>query len=238
MCVPADEAIGPGDRRIIAELSQARPDAPVLGIVTKTDLAPPGQIAAQLLALSAVRDFADLVPVSAVSDDQVDLLTDLLIGHLPPGPRWYPDGELTDEPIDMRIAELIREAALADVHDELPHSVAVLVDEILPRPEGGLIDVYATIYVERDSQKAIVIGHKGSRLATVGRKARAGIEPLLGSRVYLSTARHGREGLATRPQETSHARVRRVTGSSTVGARRHDRRCAVPVSFERFQSLA
>jgi GTP-binding protein Era len=186
MCVPADQDIGPGDRRIAAELADQRPDAPVVGIVTKTDLVPPSRIAEQLLTLSAVREFADLVPVSAVAGNQVQLLADLLIGHLPPGPRWYPDGELTDEPTDVRIAELIREAALADVRDELPHSVAVLVDEILPRAGGGLVDVYATIFVERDSQKAILIGRRGARLAAVGRAARAGIEPLLGSRVFLS----------------------------------------------------
>ncbi len=186
MCVPANEAIGPGDRRIAAELSEQRPDAPVIGIVTKTDLVGPERIAEQLLALSAVREFTDLIPVSAVAGEQVELLTQLLIEHLPPGPRWYPDGEITDEPLDVRIAELIREAALVDVRDELPHSVAVLVDEILPRAEGGLTDVYATLYVERDSQKAIIIGRKGSRLAEVGRAARAGIEPLIGGRVYLS----------------------------------------------------
>jgi GTP-binding protein Era len=186
MCVPADQDIGPGDRRIVAEIGEQSHGAPVIGIVTKTDLVAPQRIAAQLLALSQLADFAELVPVSAVANDQVDLLTDLLIAKLPAGPRWYPDGEITDEPIDMRIAELIREAALAGVRDELPHSVAVLVDEIVPRPDSDLVDVYATLFVERDSQKAIVIGRKGSRLAAVGRAARAGIEPLLGSRVFLN----------------------------------------------------
>lgn len=186
MCVPADEDIGPGDRRIAAELARQRPDVVVVGIVTKTDLARPERIAAQLLALSRLRDFADLVPVSARAHDQVDLLAGVLIGHLPTGPRWYPEGELTDEPVEVRIAELIREAALAGARDELPHSVAVLVDEIVPRAGTGLVDVYATIYVERDSQKAIVIGRGGSRLAAVGRTSRAGIEQLLGGKVFLS----------------------------------------------------
>ena len=185
LCVPADQAIGPGDRRIAAELSDKVGGTPVIGIVTKTDLVPPERVAAQLLALSQVREFAEIVPVSALSGAQVGLLTDLLIARLPEGPQWYPDGEITDEPVEIRIAELVREAALDGVRDELPHSLAVVVDEMGPREGSNLTDIYATVYVERDSQKAIVIGHRGSRLASVGRRARAGIETLLGSRVYL-----------------------------------------------------
>ena len=186
-CVPADQAIGPGDRMIAAELSEQAPRTPVIGIVTKTDKVRAEQVAQQLLALSAVREFADVVPVSAVAHDQVDLLADLLIARLPDGPPLYPDGELTDEPVETLVAELIREASLDGVRDELPHSLAVMVDEMGPR-EGrpGLTDIYATIFVERDSQKAIVLGRKGSRLSSVGTRARAGIEELLGTQVYLS----------------------------------------------------
>jgi GTP-binding protein Era len=152
-------------------------------------------VAAQLLAVSALADFADLIPVSAVAGAQVDLLTDLLIDRLPTGGRLYPDAEITDEPLETRIAELVREAALDGVREELPHSLAALVTEIVPpesaadqsssaRP-GQLTRVFVTIFVERSSQKAIVLGHKGSRLSDVGRRARLQIEPLLGTRVYL-----------------------------------------------------
>lgn len=185
-CVPADERVGPGDRRIAAELSEQAPRTPVIGIVTKTDKVCRGQLAERLLALSQVRDFADVVPVSAVADSQLNLLTELLIARLPVSPRLYPDAELTDEPIQTRIAELVREASLDGVREELPHSLAALVTEMGPRQDRpGLIDIYVTIFVERDSQKAIVLGHQGSRLSSVGRRARLQIEELLGSRVYL-----------------------------------------------------
>jgi GTP-binding protein Era len=186
-CVPADERVGPGDRRIAAELSEQAPKTPVIGIITKTDKVGPQQIAEQLLALSQVRDFADVVPVSAVTDSQVALLTDLLIARLPVSPRLYPDAELTDEPLETRIAELVREASLDGVREELPHSLAALVTEMGPREERpDLTDIYVTIFVERDSQKAIVLGHQGSRLSSVGRRARLQIEELLGTRVYLN----------------------------------------------------
>jgi len=186
-CVPADQAIGPGDRRIAAELTEQAPRTPVIGIVTKTDKVRAEQVAAQLLALSATREFAEVVPVSALAHDRVDLLADLLIARLPEGPPLYPDGELTDEPLETLVAELIREASLDGVRDELPHSLAVMVDEMGVR-EGrpGLTDIYATIFVERDSQKAIVLGRKGSRLGSVGARARAGIEELVGTQVYLN----------------------------------------------------
>jgi len=186
-CVPADEKVGPGDRRIAAELSEQAPRTPVIGIITKTDKVGPQQIAEQLLALSQVRDFADVIPVSAVADSQVGLLTDLLISRLPESPRLYPDAELTDEPMETRIAELVREASLDGVREELPHSLAALVTEMGQR-EGrpGLTDIYVTIFVERDSQKAIVLGHQGSRLSSVGRRARLEIEELLSTKVYLN----------------------------------------------------
>ncbi len=186
-CVPADERVGPGDRRIAAELTEQAPRTPVVAIITKTDKVSPQQIAEQLLALSQVRDFADVIPVSAVADSQVNLLTELLIARLPVGPRLYPDAELTDEPMETRIAELVREASLDGVREELPHSLAALVTE-MGRREGrpGLTDIYVTIFVERDSQKAIVLGHQGSRLTSVGRQARLEIEQLLGTKVYLN----------------------------------------------------
>jgi GTPase len=183
-CVPADEKIGPGDRFIAAELAALR--APVVAIVTKTDVASRQQVAAQLVALNDIGDFADIVPVSAIADDQVDLLADLLVAHLPEGPMLYPGDVTTDNDIDTRIAELIREAALEGVRDELPHSIAVTVDEMRPRAaRPDITEIFATIHLERDSQKGIVIGHQGSRLKYIGTTARAGIEGLLGGRVHL-----------------------------------------------------
>ncbi|WP_214108932.1 GTPase Era [Acrocarpospora catenulata] len=184
-CVPANEPIGKGDR-FIAEKLAAVKKTPVIAVVTKCDLATREQIAGQLLAVSQLAEFAEIVPVSAVGDDQLDLLADLLVKRLPESPPLYAGGELTDEPEQVLVAELIREAALEGVRDELPHSIAVVVEEMGPR-EGrdDLLDIYAFMYVERPTQKAIVIGPQGSRLKDVGTRARHQIEALLGSRVYL-----------------------------------------------------
>ncbi|MBB5856225.1 GTPase Era [Amycolatopsis umgeniensis] len=186
LCVPANEKVGPGDRFIAAELKKIAKRTPVIGVVTKTDLVKPEQVAEQLLALQEVMEFAELIPVSAVDGFQVGALADLLVRHLPEGPQLYPGGELTDEPEQTLVAELIREAALEGVRDELPHSIAVTVEEMLPH-EGrdDMIDVHAFLYVERPSQKGIILGHKGERLKDVGARARQQIEGLLGSKVYL-----------------------------------------------------
>jgi len=180
-CVPADEKVGPGDKFIAAELAALK--APVVAIITKTDRAGRDRIAAQLVAVSQLGDFADIVPVSAVAGDQVELLAGLLAAHLPEGPQLYPADVTTDEDVEARIAELIREAALDGVRDELPHSIAVTVEEMNPR--DALMVIYATVHLERPSQKGIVIGAKGARLKQIGTTARAGIEELLGGRVHL-----------------------------------------------------
>ena len=186
-CVTADDKIGPGDRFIAAELKELK--TPVIAVVTKTDKVSKQQVGEQLLAVSQLGDWAEIVPTSAVSDFQVQLLADLLVARLPEGPVLYPEGELTDEPEQVLIGELIREAALEGVRDELPHSIAVTVEEMRlreDRPEDRpLLDVYATLHVERDSQKAIVLGTGGARLKGVGTTARHQIEALLGMRVYL-----------------------------------------------------
>jgi GTPase len=184
-CVPAPDAIGPGDKYLARELAAVK-NTPVVAIVTKTDQVSQEAVAAQLLAVSELGEWADVIPVSAVAGFQLDVLKDILVSYLPAGPPLYLDGELTDEPEQIMVAELIREAALEGVRDELPHSIAVLVEEMGPREgQPDLIDVHAEIYVERPSQKAIVIGTKGARLKEVGTKARKQIEALLGSRVYL-----------------------------------------------------
>ena len=187
LCLPADVPVGAGDRFIARELA-ALPNKPVLAVVTKTDLVEPPQVAAALVAAerlgtAAGLEFADIVPVSAVEKFQVDLLADLLVARLPEGPPLYPDNELTDEPTETRIAELIREAALEGVRDELPHSLAVSIDETSRRDD--LTVIHATVHVERDSQKPIVLGTGGARLRAVGTTARREIEALLGGRVYL-----------------------------------------------------
>ena len=153
-----------------------------------------------------------MVPVSAVAGFQLDVLKDVLFSLLPEGPPLYPDGELTDEPEQIMVAELIREAALEGVRDELPHSIAVLVEEMGPREDQpDLIDVHAELYVERPSQKAIVIGTKGARLKEVGTRAREQIEALLGSRVYLDLHVQDRQGLAAQPEVPAPPRLLRLT---------------------------
>jgi GTP-binding protein Era len=181
LCIPADEEIGRGDRFIAAEIAGLR--ARVVAVVTKTDLVSRDALVRQLVAVSELADFADVVPVSAVTGEGLDTLVDVLSGHLPESPRLYPDDMLTDEPEQVLIAELIREAALEGVRDELPHSIAVLVEEMLV--EGSLTKIYANVYVERQSQKAIVIGAGGARLKDVGIRARRAIEELIGGKVYL-----------------------------------------------------
>lgn len=178
LCVPADERVGPGDRFIAGELTGA-----VIAVVTKIDLVDRGQLAEQLLAVSRIGDFAEVVPVSAVTGEQVDTLVEVMTKYLPESPQLYPDNMLTDEPEQVLVAELVREAALEGVREELPHSIAVVVEEM--QREGGLTRIFADIYVERPSQKAIVIGARASRLRDVGIRARPQIEALLGTRVYL-----------------------------------------------------
>jgi GTP-binding protein Era len=184
-CIPAGDPVGPGDRFFARELEHVK-KTPVVVVVTKCDEVPPERVVEQLLAVSELGDWADVVPVSAVTGFQLDVLADVLVSHLPEGMPLYPDGELTDEPEQIMVAELIREAALDGVRDELPHSIAVVVEEMGRRPgREDLTDVHAELYVERPSQKAIVIGTKGARLKEVGSRARYQIEALLGTKVYL-----------------------------------------------------
>lgn len=194
LCVAADNPVGPGDAYIAAELARARKTRATFAVVTKTDLASAAEIAERLVEVAELGvktgiDWSEIVPVSARTGDNIGLLTRLLIKQLPEGPPLYPDGEVTDEPEEILVAELIREAALEGVKDELPHSLAVVVDEMAlrdDRPEDKpLLDIYAVVYVERDSQKAIIIGKGGSRLKHVGTQARREIETLLGTPVFL-----------------------------------------------------
>ncbi|WP_424445716.1 GTPase Era [Microbacterium sp. CH-015] len=183
--VPATEKVGPGDRRIAASLD-GYPRAKRVAIVTKTDVASREEITERLMEVDSLReDWSAVIPLSAVAGEQLDVLADELLALMPEGPALYEDGVVTDESLEDRIAEIIREAALEGVRDELPHSIAVTIDDISRREEGEITDIYANLVVERDSQKAIIIGHKGSRLSAVGARARAQIEPLVGTKVFL-----------------------------------------------------
>jgi GTP-binding protein Era len=187
-CIPADQPVGTGDRFIARQLKQF--SAPVVLVVTKTDAASKKQVAEQLLAASSLVDATEVVPVSAVNGDQVELLEDLLVGLLPEGPRLYPEEQTTDEDTERQIAELIREAALEKVRQEVPHSLAVTVEELIRRPDpkrrdAELVEVHALLHVERASQKPMLLGRGGEMIKTIGSEARVGLEALLGARVHL-----------------------------------------------------
>ena len=185
-CVSADQKVGPGDRYIADELRKVAGRTAAVAIVTKTDLVARDVVGERLVEVAELGEWHDVVPVSARTGFQVDLLADLLVAQLPESPPLYPDGELTDEPERVMVAELIREAALAGVRDELPHSIAVVVEEMSVRADrDDLVDIEAVMYVERDSQKGIVIGPGGARLKRVGTEARRQIEALLGSKIFL-----------------------------------------------------
>lgn len=186
LTIPADEKIGPGDRWILEAVRKAAPKTPIVGIVTKLDKASRDQVGAQLLALhELLGGESEVVPVSAAEDTQLDVLLDVLTGQLPEGPKFYPDDHVTDEDTETRISELIREAALSGLKDELPHSVAVEVDEILEDEERDRLAVHAIIYVERPGQKSIIQGRDGRRMGRIIHNSRQEIIRLLGRNVYL-----------------------------------------------------
>jgi GTP-binding protein Era len=193
VCLPASDRIGPGDRYLVGEVAKVA-RTPKIAVATKSDLVDSDRMAEHLAAIAGLGaengvEWAEIVPVSAVQGHQVSLLADLFVAQLPEGPPLYPEGELTDEPEETLVAELIREAALEGVRDELPHSIAVVVEEMGLRPgrteDRPLLDVHANLFIERQSQKGIVIGHRGARLKEVGGRARRQIEALLGTPVYL-----------------------------------------------------
>jgi len=189
-CVPANEKIGPGDRFINEQLD-AFPRAKKVAIVTKIDSTSRTAVAQQLLAINELREWDAVIPVSAYLNGpdnriQLDVLLTELVSLLPVGPALYGADAITDETLEHRIAELVREAALEGVSDELPHSLAVTIDDMVERDDKELLEIYANLWVERDSQKGIVIGRGGERLQEVGARARAAIEPLVGKQVFLS----------------------------------------------------
>lgn len=190
MCMPADESFGAGDDFIIAEIAK-HPRSKKIAVVTKTDLVNKAELAQKLMSISALaKDFTwdEIVPVSAVIHDQVELLTGLIGGLLSPGPEFYPKDMVSDQGQEKWICELIREAALCDAREELPHSITVTIDEMSQREGEGdkpFFDIHATIHIERDSQRGILLGHQGQRLKDIGTRARADIERILGARIFL-----------------------------------------------------
>ena len=182
-CVPADQPVGTGDKFIARQLREIR--APIVVVVTKTDAANKQQVAEQLMAASQLVEAAEVVPVSAVKGDQVELLENLLIKMLPEGPPLYPQAQTTDEDVERQLAELVREAALEKVFQEVPHSLAVTIEEINRRPDRDLVEIHALLHVERNSQKPMLLGKGGSIIKAIGSEARVGMETLLGARVHL-----------------------------------------------------
>ncbi|MDR3069517.1 MAG: GTPase Era [Propionibacteriaceae bacterium] len=194
VCLPANEKIGPGDTYLINEVAKLPKVPQLVALATKCDLVSPQRMVEHLVQIQALEEEAgirwdEIIPVSALTGEQVDVVADELIKLLPAGPRFYPAGEITDEPQEAMVAELIREAALEIVHDELPHSIAVAIEEMRPRggrpAERPLTDIFASLIVERESQKGIIIGHRGERLKEIGSDARRQIAELLGTPVYL-----------------------------------------------------
>jgi GTP-binding protein Era len=185
MCFPANEKIGPGDTFINEQLARF-PRAKLIAVVTKSELVDRSVLAEKLIEVSTLRDWREIVPVSALAGEQIDELAEVLIGYLPVSPALYPHDAITEESDEDRICEFVREAALDGVREELPHSLAVTITEMGPRNGDGIFDIHANIWVERDSQKAIIIGKGASRLKHIGSTSRPQIEKLLGRKVFLS----------------------------------------------------
>ncbi|HPU03813.1 MAG TPA: GTPase Era [Rhodoglobus sp.] len=185
LCLPANEKIGPGDRYINEQLDSF-PRAKKVAIVTKIDASSRPGVAEQLQAVSELRDWDAIIPISSFDKVQLDILSTELIKLMPVSEPLYPDDAVTDETTEERISELIREAALEGVSDELPHSIAVTIDDMIESTTKDLLEIYANLFVERDSQKGIIIGRGGERLQDIGARARAEIEKLVGRQVFLS----------------------------------------------------
>ncbi|MBX3100045.1 MAG: GTPase Era [Salinibacterium sp.] len=185
LCLPANEKIGPGDKYINEQLDSF-PRAKKVAIVTKIDASSRPGVAEQLQAVSELRDWDAIIPISSFDKVQLDILGRELVKLMPVSSALYPDDATTDETTESRVAELIREAVLEGVTDELPHSIAVTIDDMIESSSKDLLEIYANLFVERDSQKGIIIGHQGQRLQDVGARARVEIEKLLGRKVFLS----------------------------------------------------
>ena len=190
MCLPANEATGAGDQFIAAEIAK-HPRAKKFALVTKTDTVNKKSLADRVMTISDVADgftWDEIIPVSAVIHDQIELLEKIIGENIPVGPAFYPDDQKSDQGTEQLICELIREAAMRDALQELPHSIMVTIDEMSEREPNGtrpFYDIHASIHVERDSQTGIILGHQGQRLKDIGMRARKDIERELGARIFL-----------------------------------------------------
>jgi GTP-binding protein Era len=190
LCIPADETSGAGDVYIAQEIAK-HPRAKKFAVITKTDLLSKEKLALRLTGIMELAQgftWDEIIPVSAAIHDQIELLNQLIGAALPAGPAYYTEGTTSDQAIEQLICEFIREAALQDVREELPHSIVVTIDEFGEREEKGsrpFYDVHATIHVERDTQRAILLGHQGTRLKEIGIRARADIERALVAKIFL-----------------------------------------------------
>ncbi|MEY3309975.1 MAG: hypothetical protein RL107_111 [Actinomycetota bacterium] len=182
MCLPADESIGKGDLFILEQLARY-PRAKVVAIVTKTDRVSSTAVLNKLAEVGELRNWTLVVPLSAVTADGLDEFFDAIIPIMPESLHLYPDDSVSDESVENRIPEIVREAVLEELSDELPHSLAVTLMDIVR--ENGRTKVFVTLIVERDSQKGIIIGHRGSMLRLIGERSRPQIEALLGNAIYL-----------------------------------------------------
>jgi GTP-binding protein Era len=178
----ASERLGGGDRFIIERLKSV--STPVILVLNKIDQVRPEELLPVISAYKELYPFAQIVPISAKLGDNVETLLKQIAGYLPEGPHYYPPDQVTDHPEQFVCAELIREKILHLTHDEVPHSIAVAIEDMRVQ-DNGVVYIGAVIFVERESQKGIIIGKKGAMLKEVGRLARQDIESLLGSRTYL-----------------------------------------------------
>jgi GTP-binding protein Era len=183
LLVDGAQGVGRGDA-YLAEVVAAS-GVPLIGVLNKVDRIGRNAQLPGIAALSGLAAFEEIVPISARRGESVDILVDLIAQRMPEGPPLYPNHMVTDSEIEQRIAEIVREKAMVAMREEVPHSIAVMIDEMGPGQSDGVTAVFASIYVERDSQKGIVIGHQGAVLAQIGTDARPEIQGLLGTKVYL-----------------------------------------------------
>jgi GTP-binding protein Era len=180
--VDATQPVGTGDRFVAEEILAL--DTPAICVVNKMDAVKQGRLVEALSAVEQMGAWREIIPVSALEGRKVEELRDLIVGLLPEGPQYYPDDQFMDQPREFLVAEIIREKALALTRQEVPHSIAVLLEEIIDR-EDGLTEIQAILYVERDSQKGIVIGKSGALLKEISTLARRELEWILGTKVFL-----------------------------------------------------
>lgn len=180
--VNVEESLGRGDEFIIDLLKSNR--TPIFLVLNKIDKIHPDQLIKEIEKYKDLLPFAEIIPISALQGNNVDRLVEVIEGYMPEGPMYYPKDTISDHPEEFIVAELIREKALHLTSQEIPHAIGVQVEK-MKRVSGNQIDIEATIYIERDSQKGIIIGKGGAMLKKIGQNARKDIEMLLGSKVYL-----------------------------------------------------